>query len=186
MGSEIFWALFWLAILIIIVISIWPAKKFACHQCGHLMKIKFRSDRCANCGTYHLRDGKRIRLVGDGDILNSCDLSVLYNGGPEILKLDPRQWVWPDQCCICGCKPARYDNLTVGLKTGSALKGLQIEITRWTFKVPYCAAHRDGVTWSDDVSVNVSQSPIRMALRFKSYDYWKRFKALNCVQHPRD
>jgi hypothetical protein len=182
-ASEVFWALLWLTVIVVVAWALWPAKKFACLQCGSIMKMKFCPDHCANCGAYHMRDGKRIRLVGDGDVLDGCFLSVLYDSGPEVLKPDPRKWMWPDQCCICGRHPTRYDTLTVGMRTGYAMGGLQKETMEWKFRVPYCDVHKEGVVWHDDLSENEPQVPIRMALRFKSYDYWKKFKSLNCIQN---
>lgn len=184
--TDILWLILIVVLALGAILTFWPRKHFACSRCSAITTLGAMGmpDRCAACGTYHIKKAGRIRPVGPGDILGGCDLAVLYDAGPEPLKPDPSEWVWPDRCCICGGKPQRYDDLTVGMATGSALAGLAKEITKWTFKVPYRAAHRDGARWGSDLSTNVSDPPLRMALQFSSYDYWLLFKELNCLRRP--
>jgi hypothetical protein len=162
-----------------------PTVKFKCLKCGRPMKLHLLSaDFCWRCGACHMKEGKAARLMREGDVLNLCELAAPCSCAREILVADPGSWRWPAECCICGGPVERRDQFTVGFRTGSSMGGMQMEVTRWKFQVPYCHAHREGVNWGSYSPESVPYGNYGMAVKFKSYSYWKKFMQLNAERNP--
>jgi hypothetical protein len=181
----------WYIVLPIAVISgifylLMPPVKFKCLKCGQSLKMRLHSaEACWRCGAYHMKEGKGARLMREGDVLSTCDVDAPCRCAREILVADPGSWRWPAECCICGGPVERRDEFTVGYSTGSSMGGMQIEVTRWKFKVPYCHAHSEGVRWGSFEPESVAYGNYGMAVKFKSYSYWKKFMQLNSEPNPK-
>ncbi|MBI3510922.1 MAG: hypothetical protein HY064_09660 [Bacteroidetes bacterium] len=136
-------------------------------------------DKCPTCKTYHIKKKNQIALVEKGTIEEGHHFAVRY----AELTPDPALWIWPDECCICGALPEKYEELRLNLGQAQ-MAGLMTRVTFWNVPVPYCKSHKFGVRWNSDPSMNEPDDGRinGIALCFNSFDYMLHFKTLNSLR----
>ncbi len=83
---------------------------------------------------------------------------------------------WPHGCCVCSGTPVRFD--TVMRKVAKPGTIIDTEIALVLKDVPYCAQHKDGISF-DRVSSDTPGAEDGFGLKFRSLAYRNEFMKIN-------
>jgi hypothetical protein len=164
-GSVIAGVIAVLAALVFVLFSTMGSQTADCPQCGERVHGVLPSPGlCKNCGTYVMeQDGKLIETPND-----YVGEDSYYFKAPIDRLLKNLNVRWPHMCAICCRTPSRAEELTLNRAPVGFGTGLS-----WTFRIPYCSQHREGVE-ADGVHFG-----------FRSHAYWRQFCAANGLT-PKD
>lgn len=141
----------------------------ACPVCQHPIDVLHISEHrvipCPSCGTY-LEGAEHMAPVADDKI---ADLPAFH--APLPAHID-----WPDGCPVCR-KPATRTVRVEGTSDAGALAGLMLPVSFHRvdrLDVPHCDEHDNGA------SLRITDAGT--VISFRSYSYWRDFRANNPVE----
>jgi len=173
-----------------------------CPQCGGTIETMSRDDRnllCRGCDSYldagqgKLRRSDPNRVEAEpsfaapspwSDITLVVYPTVAFSASDKI-----QDWLttkkggvrvmearWPQQCVVCGAKPARFDEMARQIaKPGNVM---DTEIVVAAKGIPYCGAHKEGVVFERIDSATPGASGC-FGLKFRSLTYRNAFMSAN-------
>ena len=122
---------------------------------------------CDKCERYAAQKDGRLVMVEAGFI---APQAVFATRTEALFKarFDPKNWRFPvSGCCVCGKPPTKTEKVQARFEVDRFLN--MATINTYTFEVPHCAEHEQGVVFDFD------------KFKFRSYDLWRAFEQANGV-----
>ena len=153
-----------------------------CPHCGktidHIDPKKQAAVLCAHCMEYSTGTDGMLDVTPDNYVAN---LPVF---GAHL----PNQLRWPEGCCVCEQPATRMiesklvderpgspgRDLAVGVASLGILKA--VDRTTYTIQTPHCSEHKGGAELLEPSGIDFP-----VAIAFRSYPYYKKFRAANMV-----
>lgn len=186
-------------VLLIMPFRAWGTSA-SCPLCGtRVTMVGYNSScvRCANCDEYLEGRNKKARQMDTQyvsekpafqvplpwrDLRTATSPTIAFNAqeyvSDKILtkkgaeRLVPA--VWPSGCCVCGgaVKNERAIAQALKMRSDKVMAVRDIEVKIVCQNIPYCDAHKDGVSIERGDGLD-------WCLRFRSYAYRNEFRRLN-------
>lgn len=148
-------------------VSALKARKGKCPSCGAVIpSVSGKFERCPSCDAWSVAgEGTLSPMAPDFRSTSpSIQVPLSHLGDPPGWK-----WPWAGRCAVCGGSATR--SLDLAVKKLTAVIGPMAQQTRWTFAVPHCSQHENGIGFND--------SAADAMLGFQSYEHYRAFLAAN-------